>query len=54
MPAVSVENLLVLPRLEAPEHEEGGMKRTDRRQLEFKRQADPKGILNPGRLYAGL
>ncbi len=32
--------------------EEGGMKRTDRGQLEFKKQADPKGILNPGKMIA--
>jgi FAD/FMN-containing dehydrogenase len=32
--------------------EEGGMKKTDRNQLEFKRQADPKGILNPGKMIA--
>lgn len=32
--------------------EEGGMKKTDRGQLDFKRQADPKGILNPGKMIA--
>jgi FAD/FMN-containing dehydrogenase len=32
--------------------EEGGMKKTDRAQLEFKKQADPKGILNPGKMIA--
>ncbi len=32
--------------------EEGGMKRTDRAQLAFKREADPKGILNPGKMIA--
>jgi hypothetical protein len=32
--------------------EEGGMKRTDLGQLAFKRQADPKGILNPGKMIA--
>jgi len=32
--------------------EEGGMKRTDQRQLDFKREADPKGILNPGKMIA--
>jgi len=32
--------------------EEGGMKRTDRNQLDFKKQADPKGILNPGKMIA--
>jgi FAD/FMN-containing dehydrogenase len=32
--------------------EEGGMKKTDRNQLEFKKQADPKGILNPGKMIA--
>jgi FAD/FMN-containing dehydrogenase len=32
--------------------EEGGMKRTDRGQLQFKKEADPKGILNPGKMIA--
>ncbi|WP_431283318.1 FAD-binding oxidoreductase [Humitalea sp. 24SJ18S-53] len=32
--------------------EEGGMKRVDARQLEFKRAADPKGLLNPGKMIA--
>ncbi|WP_420409416.1 FAD-binding oxidoreductase [Hoeflea sp.] len=32
--------------------EEGGMKQTDELQLEFKRQADPKGLLNPGKMIA--
>jgi len=32
--------------------EEGGMKQTDEIQLEFKRQADPKGLLNPGKMIA--
>jgi FAD/FMN-containing dehydrogenase len=32
--------------------EEGGMKRTDVNQLQFKREADPKGILNPGKMVA--
>jgi FAD/FMN-containing dehydrogenase len=32
--------------------EEGGMKRTDEAQLAFKKQADPKGILNPGKMIA--
>ena len=32
--------------------EEGGMKRTDRGQLAFKKEADPKGILNPGKMIA--
>ena len=32
--------------------EEGGMKRTDPAQLEFKRQTDPKGLLNPGKMIA--
>ena len=32
--------------------EEGGMKRTDEVQLAFKRQADPKGLLNPGKMIA--
>lgn len=30
--------------------EEGGMKRTDRGQLDFKREADPHGLLNPGKM----
>ena len=30
--------------------EEGGMKQTDRYQLEFKQQTDPKGLLNPGKM----
>lgn len=30
--------------------EEGGMKQTDEVQLAFKRQADPKGLLNPGKM----
>lgn len=32
--------------------EEGGMKQTDRAQLAFKKEADPKGILNPGKMIA--
>jgi FAD/FMN-containing dehydrogenase len=32
--------------------EEGGMKRTDQKQLDFKREADPRGILNPGKMVA--
>jgi FAD/FMN-containing dehydrogenase len=32
--------------------EEGGMKQTDDVQLAFKRQADPKGLLNPGKMIA--
>ena len=32
--------------------EEGGMKRTDQKQLDFKRQADPRGMLNPGKMIA--
>ena len=32
--------------------EEGGMKRTDQKQLDFKRQADPTGRLNPGKMIA--
>jgi FAD/FMN-containing dehydrogenase len=32
--------------------EEGGMKRTDAAQLAFKREADPKGLLNPGKMIA--
>ena len=30
--------------------EEGGMKQTDQVQLDFKRSADPKGLLNPGKM----
>ena len=30
--------------------EEGGMKRTDQAQLAFKREADPHGMLNPGKM----
>ncbi|HWU17613.1 MAG TPA: FAD-binding oxidoreductase [Devosia sp.] len=32
--------------------EEGGMKRTDQKQLDFKREADPRGMLNPGKMIA--
>ena len=32
--------------------EEGGMKRTDRIQLDFKKMTDPKGLLNPGKMIA--
>lgn len=32
--------------------EEGGMKQTDPAQLAFKRQADPRGLLNPGKMIA--
>ena len=32
--------------------EEGGMKQTDETQLAFKRRADPKGLLNPGKMIA--
>lgn len=32
--------------------EEGGMKKTNATQLAFKRQADPKGLLNPGKMIA--
>jgi FAD/FMN-containing dehydrogenase len=32
--------------------EEGGMKETDEVQLAFKREADPKGLLNPGKMIA--
>ncbi|MEM0908175.1 MAG: FAD-binding oxidoreductase [Pseudomonadota bacterium] len=32
--------------------EEGGMKETDEIQLAFKHQADPKGLLNPGKMIA--
>jgi hypothetical protein len=32
--------------------EEGGMKKTDQDQLAFKREADPLGLLNPGKMVA--
>ncbi len=32
--------------------EEGGRQTVDARQLEFKREADPKGLLNPGKMIA--
>jgi len=32
--------------------EEGGMKQTDEVQLAFKRDADPRGLLNPGKMIA--
>nr|WP_299504417.1 FAD-binding oxidoreductase [uncultured Rhizobium sp.] len=32
--------------------EEGGMKQTDKTQLAFKQQTDPKGLLNPGKMIA--
>ncbi|MGN6548490.1 MAG: FAD-binding oxidoreductase, partial [Pararhizobium sp.] len=32
--------------------EEGGMKQTDAVQLAFKREVDPKGLLNPGKMIA--
>ena len=32
--------------------EEGGMKQTDQVQLDFKRAADPQGLLNPGKMIA--
>ncbi|MEM1236209.1 MAG: FAD-binding oxidoreductase [Pseudomonadota bacterium] len=32
--------------------EEGGRQSVDERQLEFKREADPKGLLNPGKMIA--
>ncbi len=32
--------------------EEGGRQTVDDRQLNFKREADPKGLLNPGKMIA--
>jgi hypothetical protein len=32
--------------------EEGGRQSTDKRQIDFKREADPKGLLNPGKMIA--
>ncbi|TIN59682.1 MAG: FAD-binding oxidoreductase, partial [Mesorhizobium sp.] len=32
--------------------EEGGMKQTDAVQLAFKRETDPQGLLNPGKMIA--
>ena len=32
--------------------EEGGMKQTDATQLAFRREADPEGLLNPGKMIA--
>lgn len=32
--------------------EEGGRQKADPRQLDFKREADPKGLLNPGKMIA--
>jgi len=32
--------------------EEGGMKQSDPLQLSFKRETDPKGLLNPGKMIA--
>ena len=32
--------------------EEGGMKQIDEVQLAFKREADPQGLLNPGKMIA--
>jgi FAD/FMN-containing dehydrogenase len=32
--------------------EEGGRQSVDQRQLDFKREADPKGLLNPGKMIA--
>jgi len=34
--------------------EEGGMKKVNTAHLEFKRQADPKGLLNPGKMIAWI
>jgi len=34
--------------------EEGGMKKTNPDQLAFKKQADPKGLLNPGKMIAWI
>lgn len=33
--------------------EEGGIKRVDHTPLAFKREADPEGVVNPGKLDAG-
>ncbi|MFT6933333.1 MAG: hypothetical protein ACJAXT_002041, partial [Paracoccaceae bacterium] len=32
--------------------EEGGRQATDKRQIDFKREADPKGLLNPGKMIS--
>ena len=32
--------------------EDGGMKTIDQLQLDFKRQADPAGLMNPGKMRA--
>ena len=40
------------PMLLRPVLEEGGRQTTDATQLDFKRQADPKGILNPGKMIS--
>ncbi len=32
--------------------EEGGMKQTDQTQLDFKKETDPKGLMNPGKMIA--
>ena len=32
--------------------EEGGMKQTDELQLAFKKETDPKGLMNPGKMIA--
>ena len=32
--------------------EEGGMKQVDEVQLQYKKQVDPRGLLNPGKMLA--